>query len=128
MLKTQALIEIGYINEAFLVYRRVIEGKDLPKYGSRSSLNAARQDGEIFSFGRKDCYRNDLTPEAEENAAALAYITQVLDADKVGKLKLYCSPNLIEEIKGLRCLFMVRLGEPENVENLDKASFRLGLL
>lgn len=28
--KASALIEIGYINEALLIYKRVMEGKDLP--------------------------------------------------------------------------------------------------
>jgi len=46
----------------------------------------------------------------------------------LNKLKQYCSPNLIEEIKMLRCLFMTRLGEAENVENLEKASLRQNLL
>lgn len=128
VLKTQALIEIGYINEAMLVYKRVIEGKDLPKHGSRFSMNAARIDGPTFSFGRKDCYRNDLSPEAEENATALAFLQSIVEGDKLNKLKSYCSPNLVEEIKALRCLFMIRLGEPENAENLDKAPFRFSLL
>jgi len=128
VLKTQALIEIGYINEALLVYKRITDSKDLPKYGSRFSMNAARTDGATFSFGRKDCYRNDLTPEAEENATALTFMQQTVEGDKLNKLKAYCSPNIIEEIRALRCLFMVRLGEPENAENLEKASFRFGLL
>ena len=74
VLKTQALIEIGYINEAMNVFKRIVEGKDLPKHGARFSMNAARTDGPTFSFGRKDCYRNDLPPDAEENATALGYI------------------------------------------------------
>ena len=48
--------------------------------------------------------------------------------EKLNRLKGYCSPNLVEEIKALRCLFMIRLGEPENAESLDKAPFRYILL
>ena len=73
-LKAHALIEIGYINEAINVFRRIIEGKDLPKHAGRFSMNAARVDGPTFKFSRKDDFRNDLSPEADENAAALALI------------------------------------------------------
>ena len=46
----------------------------------------------------------------------------------MSRLKNYCSPNLLEEIRAIRCLFMIRLGENENVENLDKSQIRAGLL
>ena len=74
VLKTNALIEIGYINEALLVYRRVLEGKDLPKHGARSSEVLSRTDGNNFHYSEKDGYRNDLSPEADENAPALQLI------------------------------------------------------
>ena len=51
-----------------------------------------------------------------------------LDGETLQLLKAYCSPNLVEEVKALRCLFLVRLGEPENVENLEKSALRSMLL
>jgi len=74
VLKANALIEIGYIDQALLIYKRVLKGIDLPKYASRYSMAMQRKDGSYVHFGTKDCYRNDLSPEAEENAAALAFI------------------------------------------------------
>ena len=67
VLKATALIEIGYIDEALLVYKRVLEGKDLPKHGARSSEVLSRADGANFHFAEQDRYRNDLSPEADEN-------------------------------------------------------------
>lgn len=37
LLKAIALIEIGYINEAYQIYNRVLSQKDLPKVGGRDS-------------------------------------------------------------------------------------------
>lgn len=37
LLKSIALIEIGYINEAYQIYNRVLSQKDLPKVGGRDS-------------------------------------------------------------------------------------------
>ena len=74
VIKANALVELGYINEALLVYRRVLEGKDLPKHGARSSEVLSRADGTNFHYGDKDGYRNDLSPEADENMPALQMI------------------------------------------------------
>ena len=74
VLKANALVEIGYIDQALLIYKRIIEGKDLPKHGARASESLSRLDGPNYHFGRKDCYHNDLSPEADENQAALALI------------------------------------------------------
>ena len=128
VLKATALIEIGYIDEALLVYKRVLEGKDLPKHGARTSEVLSRADGSNFHFAEQDRYRNDLSPEADENQAALRFMQAEIDGAQLQKIKSYCSPGLVEEIKALRCLFMVRLGEPENVENLDKSAQRVALL
>jgi len=49
-LKANALIEIGYIDQALLVYKRILEGKDLPKHGARSSEVLSRADGPNFHF------------------------------------------------------------------------------
>lgn len=111
-----------------MIYKRVIEGKDLPKHGSRISEALSRLDGKDFHLGSKDRYRNDLSPESDENADALRFIQAEIDGAALQLLKAYCSPNLVEEIKALRCLFLVRLGEPENVENLDKSALRSMLL
>ena len=69
-----------------------------------------------------------MSPEADENVQALQFIQKEVDAEPLNRLKQYCSPGLIEDIRTLRCLFMVRLGEPENVENLEKNALRIGLL
>ena len=74
VLKANALVELGYINEALMVYKRVLEGKDLPKHGSRSSEAVSRADGFNFHFGDKDGYRNDLSPESDENTPVLQFI------------------------------------------------------
>ena len=111
-----------------MIYRRILKGKDLPKHGSRASETLAKIDGPNFNFSSKDGYRNDLSPEADENQAALQFLQKDIEEDALKKLKAYCSPSLLEEIRYLRCLFLVRIGEKENVENLDKASLRSGLL
>ena len=49
-LKANALIEIGYIDQALMVYKRILEGKDLPKHGARSSEVLSRTDGPNFHF------------------------------------------------------------------------------
>jgi hypothetical protein len=37
LIRAVALAEIGYINEALLTYRRILELKDLPDYGKTQS-------------------------------------------------------------------------------------------
>jgi len=128
VIKAVALLEIGYIDQALMIFKRVLKGKDLPKHGSRVSEVLAKIDGPNFNFSSKEGYRNDLSPEADENQTALQFLQKDIEEDVLKKLKAYCSPSLLEEIRYLRCLFLVRLGEKENVENLDKASLRSGLL
>jgi hypothetical protein len=45
IIKAVALVELGYINEAYMIYKRILDGKDLPKHGSRASEYAGRADG-----------------------------------------------------------------------------------
>ena len=111
-----------------MIYKRILEGKDLPKHGARSSEVLSRVDGNNFHFAEKDGYRNDLSPESDENTPVITFIQKEIEGEPLTKLKQYCSPGLVEEIKALRCIFLVRLGEPENVENLDKSILRAGLL
>ena len=74
VLKANALIEIGYINEALMIFKRILEGKDLPKHGARSSEVLSRVDGNNFHFAEKDGYRNDLNPESDENTPIITFI------------------------------------------------------
>ena len=50
ILKAISLSEIGYINEAFQLYNRILSLKDLPKTGSRSSDFTEKKDGKNFFF------------------------------------------------------------------------------
>ena len=67
VLKTQALIELGHINQGLTLYKRILDGKDLPKHGARSSEVLSRQDGANFHISSAGAYRNDLSPEDDEN-------------------------------------------------------------
>ena len=51
-------------------------------------------------------------------------LKQEIDGEPLNNMKKYCSPAVIELMKYLRCIFLIRLGENENVENLDKAQSR----
>ena len=50
ILKAIALTEIGYINEAFQIYNRILSLKDLPKPGNRASEFVSKKDGKNFFF------------------------------------------------------------------------------
>jgi hypothetical protein len=66
--KAIALVETGYINEAYQIFRRVIELRDLPKHGTKESLVSSRNDGNNFYFDREtSVYFNELTPDHEKN-------------------------------------------------------------
>jgi hypothetical protein len=71
ILKAICAIHAGQMQEAFLIYRRIIEAKDLPKHGSRQSENLAIIDGNNFHFDETVKYYNDLAPEHEKNQAAI---------------------------------------------------------
>lgn len=44
------------------------------------------------------------------------------------KLKSFCTPFVVELLQYLRASFIIRLGENQNVENLDKAEARKAML
>ena len=50
LLKIIALIEIGYLNEAYQLYNRVLAQKDLPKPGARDSEYMNKKEGKNFFF------------------------------------------------------------------------------
>jgi hypothetical protein len=50
LLKASALIELGYINEALQIYKRIINMKDLPDYGARHSEHSMKEGGKNFQF------------------------------------------------------------------------------
>ena len=128
LLKASALVELGYINEGLQIYNRILSMKDLPDYGARGSEHSAKQRGKNFQFPSDQVYRNDLSPEADENQAVLKALLEAISEDTEQKLKKFCSPYIIESLQYLRALFLVRLGETENVENADKAELRQQLL
>jgi hypothetical protein len=72
LLKALALTEIGYLNEAYQLYNRVLSLKDLPKIGrTRESDATTKKEGKNFYFPYQQRYHNHLTPEHEKNAEAI---------------------------------------------------------
>ena len=65
--KATALVELGYINEAFMIYKRILEAKDLPKHGTRASEWASKAGGSSYHIDQTDKYHNNLTPEHDKN-------------------------------------------------------------
>lgn len=51
--KAMALVEAGYLNEAYQIYRRVFDLRDLPKHGLKESEVSRRGDGANFFFDRE---------------------------------------------------------------------------
>lgn len=51
-----------------------------------------------------------------------------LDAPKLEQLKAYCSADVYEMVHYCRAVFLLRVGESENVEALDKAELRVQIL
>lgn len=119
--KALALVELGYINEAYRIYKKVLMLKNMPKYGERISEFNERIDGSHFNLPFDDCYFNDLTPENDKNKPAIDFISKPIDADVLNKLKVFCTPYVCELLQYLRAALLVRIGENQNVENLDKA-------
>lgn len=128
LLKASALVELGHINEALQVYKRVLSLKDLPDYGARHSEHSKRQEGQNFQFPAGEGYRNDLSPEADENQAAIKLLLEAVPADTEAQLMEFCSPYVLESLHYLRALFLVRIGEAENVERSEKAELRQQIL
>ena len=77
--KATALTELGYINEAYRIYKKILISKSMPKYGDRSSQFAERLDGANFNLAHDDCYYNDLSPEHDRNQPAIQFIQKALD-------------------------------------------------
>ncbi len=50
ILKAIGLTEIGYLNEAYQMYNRVLSLKDLPKIGTRDSDFVVKKEGKNFYF------------------------------------------------------------------------------
>ena len=44
------------------------------------------------------------------------------------KLKEFCTPYIVEKLQYLRALFLVRIGENENVESQEKSELRYSIL
>lgn len=69
--KALALVELGYVNEAYRIYKKVLLAKNMPKYGERSSEFADRLDGAHYNLAFDDCYFNDLSSEHDKNQPAI---------------------------------------------------------
>lgn len=72
--KAIALIELGYINEAYFIYKKILAQKDLPQHGKRPSESTNRIDGPNFHLEFDDLYNNDLTPEDPKNLPAITFL------------------------------------------------------
>ena len=101
-----------------------MSGKDIPKHGLRKSEHLEKQDGSNFRVDAESSYRNDLSPDSDENLAAIAFISKELGPEEIQDLKKFCSPSVLEALRILRSLFLIRLSEQENVQNSDKAASR----
>ena len=65
--KPLSLVELGYLNEAYLIYKKILLLKNLPKQGLKGSDFVDRLEGTRFNLNSDDCYFNDLTPEHDKN-------------------------------------------------------------
>ena len=74
LLKSIALIEIGYINEAYQIYNKILSQKDLPKIGVRESEFINKKEGKNFFFPANQRYYNHLPPENDKNQEAITNI------------------------------------------------------
>lgn len=71
-LKALCLGEIGYLNEAYQLYSRLLSVKDLPKSAStRESDYTVKKEGKNFYFPYQQRYHNHLPPEHEKNQEAI---------------------------------------------------------
>jgi tetratricopeptide (TPR) repeat protein len=97
LLHTIALAEIGYIDEAQALYRRVLELKDLPEHGNFAmSAYSQKQDGKNFEFSASTGYKNDEPPTSESNVAAIKRLLEPIGAESKAKLEEFLSPYLVE--------------------------------
>ena len=126
--KALALSELGYINEAYRIYKKILLQKNLHKYGDHASEFADRNDGAHFHLPHDDCYFNDLTPEHDKNQPAIQFLLKPIEHEILQRMKNYCTPFIVEMLQFLRTSILVRVGENQNVENLDKADARRQIL
>jgi len=70
--------------------------KNMPKYGERISEFSDRQDGSHFNLPFDDCYYNDQSPEADKNQPAITFVSKVIEADTLQKLKAFSTPYVLE--------------------------------
>jgi hypothetical protein len=71
LLKAIGLTEIGFINEAYQLYNRILSLKDLPKIGARDSEFTVKKEGKNFYFPYNQRYHNNFPPEHEKNQEAI---------------------------------------------------------
>ena len=128
LLKMIALSEIGYINEAYQTYNKLLSQKDLPKPGVRESEFTSKKEGKNFFFPFNQKYYNHLSPEHEKNQEAIQNILKAIPSDVINQLKKYCSPFVVDLLHYARSLLLARIGESENVEMPEKADFRVQML
>ena len=128
LLKIIALTEIGYLNEAYQCFNKILSQKDLPKPGVRESDFVAKKDGKNFFFPYNQKYHNHLPPENEKNQEAILNLLKTIPVDLINQLKKYCSPYVIDLLHFARSTMLARIGESENVEMPEKADFRVNIL
>jgi hypothetical protein len=96
--KALALVELGYLNEAYSIYKKILLLKNLPKQGLKGSEFVDRLEGPRFNLNADDCYYNDLTPENDKNQPVIQFMTKPIGDDVMIKLKSFCSPYIIEKL------------------------------
>jgi|LauGreDrversion4_2_1035121.scaffolds.fasta_scaffold602437_1 hypothetical protein len=96
ILKAIGLTEIGYLNEAYQMYNRVLSLKDLPKIGTRDSDFVVKKEGKNFYFPYNQRYHNHLPPEHEKNQEAIQNILKPVAPEVITGLKKFSSPYVIE--------------------------------
>lgn len=121
LLRAVALVELGYINEAFLVYRRILLLKDLPEHGLPNSDYSQKLHGKNFHFDADSGYFNDLPPTDEKNAAAVKLMLDPISEDLEANLQKFLSPYLVEMLKFVRVLLCVRTNLTENPEGAPES-------
>ena len=70
-----------------------------------------------YQFPKEQGYRNDWPPEADEYQPVLKLLLESIPETTEHSLMAFCSPYILESLHFLRALFLVRIGETENVVN-----------
>lgn len=97
----------------------------MPKNGSRESEYQQKKEGKNFYFPHNQRYYNNMPPEHEKNQEAIANLLKPIAQETIGYFKKYLSSYVLDMLQYTRCLFLIRLGESENVEMPEKADFRV---